>query len=189
MEKRLYHILTPVPPEELRNANCLLVGAISIPQCVLKSQVGAAPGAARQPAVHERGAAPSCLSRAPSRGPHSGSPLTRPRCWGGGCAHWACVHVSTSSLCFRFSVGSRGPSRTSRRIIISGFLEHQGKSEPEKLRRQGKRNHAPKLNSIENQTDVWNKGGKLTVSSPASAAWRARAAGPGALTSWCFLPT
>lgn len=40
MEKRLYHILTPVPPEELRNVNCLLVGAISVPQCVLKSQRG-----------------------------------------------------------------------------------------------------------------------------------------------------
>ena len=44
MEKRLYHILTPVPPEELRNVNCLLVGTISIPQCVLKSQVSTAPG-------------------------------------------------------------------------------------------------------------------------------------------------
>lgn len=40
MEKRLYHILTPVPPEELRNVNCLLVGAISIPHCVLKNQHG-----------------------------------------------------------------------------------------------------------------------------------------------------
>lgn len=40
MEKRLYHILTPVPPEELRHVNCLLVGAVSIPQCVLKSQGG-----------------------------------------------------------------------------------------------------------------------------------------------------
>uniref|UniRef100_A0A8D0Y2K0 Polynucleotide 5'-hydroxyl-kinase NOL9 n=1 Tax=Sus scrofa TaxID=9823 RepID=A0A8D0Y2K0_PIG len=40
MEKRLYHILTPVPPEQLRLVNCLLVGAISIPQCVLKSQRG-----------------------------------------------------------------------------------------------------------------------------------------------------
>ncbi|XP_021099175.1 polynucleotide 5'-hydroxyl-kinase NOL9 isoform X2 [Heterocephalus glaber] len=40
MEKRLYHILTPVPPEELRSVNCLLVGAISIPQCVFKSQHG-----------------------------------------------------------------------------------------------------------------------------------------------------
>lgn len=43
MEKRLYHILTPVPPEELRNVNCLLVGAISIPHCVLKNQVSMAP--------------------------------------------------------------------------------------------------------------------------------------------------
>lgn len=40
MEKRLYHILTPVPPEELRNVNCLLVGAISVPHCVLKNQHG-----------------------------------------------------------------------------------------------------------------------------------------------------
>ncbi|EPY86047.1 hypothetical protein CB1_000331014, partial [Camelus ferus] len=39
MERRLYHILTPVPPEELRNVNCLLVGAISVPQCVFKSQI------------------------------------------------------------------------------------------------------------------------------------------------------
>ncbi|KAM9687704.1 polynucleotide 5'-hydroxyl-kinase NOL9 isoform 1-T1 [Trichechus inunguis] len=40
MEKRLYHILTPVPPEELRDVNCLLIGAVSIPQCVFKSQRG-----------------------------------------------------------------------------------------------------------------------------------------------------
>ncbi|XP_011836679.1 PREDICTED: polynucleotide 5'-hydroxyl-kinase NOL9 [Mandrillus leucophaeus] len=40
MEKRLYHILTPVPPEELRTVNCLLVGAIAIPHCVLKCQRG-----------------------------------------------------------------------------------------------------------------------------------------------------
>nr|XP_027803394.1 polynucleotide 5'-hydroxyl-kinase NOL9 [Marmota flaviventris] len=40
MEKRLYHILTPVPPEELRTVNCLLVGVISIPQCIFKSQRG-----------------------------------------------------------------------------------------------------------------------------------------------------
>ncbi|XP_021563921.1 polynucleotide 5'-hydroxyl-kinase NOL9, partial [Carlito syrichta] len=40
MEKRLYHILTPVPPEELRTVNCLLVGAIVIPQCILKNQYG-----------------------------------------------------------------------------------------------------------------------------------------------------
>uniref|UniRef100_A0A671ET36 Polynucleotide 5'-hydroxyl-kinase NOL9 n=1 Tax=Rhinolophus ferrumequinum TaxID=59479 RepID=A0A671ET36_RHIFE len=40
VEKRLYHILTPVPPEELRNVNCLLVGAISVPHCVFKNQHG-----------------------------------------------------------------------------------------------------------------------------------------------------
>jgi hypothetical protein len=39
MDKRLYHILTPMPPEELRTVNCLLVGAVSIPQCIFKSQV------------------------------------------------------------------------------------------------------------------------------------------------------
>ncbi|XP_004705516.1 polynucleotide 5'-hydroxyl-kinase NOL9 [Echinops telfairi] len=38
VEKRLYHILTPVPPEELRSVNCLLIGAISVPQCVFKNQ-------------------------------------------------------------------------------------------------------------------------------------------------------
>ena len=40
MDKRLYHLLTPVPPEELGNVNCLLVVFISVPQCVLKSQCG-----------------------------------------------------------------------------------------------------------------------------------------------------
>ncbi|XP_003413240.2 polynucleotide 5'-hydroxyl-kinase NOL9 [Loxodonta africana] len=40
MEKRLYYILTPVPPEELRDVNCLLIGAVSVPQCVFKSQCG-----------------------------------------------------------------------------------------------------------------------------------------------------
>ncbi|XP_007940839.1 polynucleotide 5'-hydroxyl-kinase NOL9 [Orycteropus afer afer] len=40
MEKRLYHILTPVPPEVLRDVNCLLIGAVSIPQCIFKSQHG-----------------------------------------------------------------------------------------------------------------------------------------------------
>lgn len=56
MEKRLYHILTPVPPEELRNVNCLLVGAISVPQCVFKSQVGTStPRAALQVAGHVHG--------------------------------------------------------------------------------------------------------------------------------------
>lgn len=43
MEKRLYHILTPVPPEELRTVNCLLVGAVSLPQCVFTSQVSREP--------------------------------------------------------------------------------------------------------------------------------------------------
>ncbi|XP_053431461.1 polynucleotide 5'-hydroxyl-kinase NOL9 isoform X1 [Nycticebus coucang] len=38
MDKRLYHILTPVPPEELRTVNCLLVGAVSVPHCVFKNQ-------------------------------------------------------------------------------------------------------------------------------------------------------
>lgn len=40
MEKRLYHILTPVAPEQLRTVNCLLLGAVSIPSCVLKNQRG-----------------------------------------------------------------------------------------------------------------------------------------------------
>uniref|UniRef100_A0A8C8BG18 Nucleolar protein 9 n=1 Tax=Otus sunia TaxID=257818 RepID=A0A8C8BG18_9STRI len=38
MEKKLYHILTPVPPESLRLVNCLLLGNISIPNCVLVGQ-------------------------------------------------------------------------------------------------------------------------------------------------------
>lgn len=42
MEKKLYHILTPVPPENLRLVNCLLLGNIAIPNCVLVGQVGAA---------------------------------------------------------------------------------------------------------------------------------------------------
>lgn len=39
MEKQLYHILTPVPPENLRVVNCLLLGNIAIPSCVLLNQV------------------------------------------------------------------------------------------------------------------------------------------------------
>lgn len=39
MERRLFYILTPLPPEELKTVNCLLVGAISIPHCVFKKQV------------------------------------------------------------------------------------------------------------------------------------------------------
>lgn len=42
MERKLYHILTPVPPEKLRLVNCLLLGNIAIPNCVLVGQVGAA---------------------------------------------------------------------------------------------------------------------------------------------------
>lgn len=38
MDKRLYHILMPVPLEELRNVNCLLAVAICILECVTKSQ-------------------------------------------------------------------------------------------------------------------------------------------------------
>uniref|UniRef100_A0A8B9T0I1 Polynucleotide 5'-hydroxyl-kinase NOL9 n=1 Tax=Anas platyrhynchos TaxID=8839 RepID=A0A8B9T0I1_ANAPL len=40
MEKKLYHVLTPVPPENLRQVNCLLLGNIAIPNCVLVSQEG-----------------------------------------------------------------------------------------------------------------------------------------------------
>lgn len=60
MEKRLYHILTPVPPEELRNVNCLLVGAISVPQCVLKGQVSVAP-------TNSPGGSRPCTERARTR--------------------------------------------------------------------------------------------------------------------------
>lgn len=42
MEKHLYHILTPVPPENLRTVNCLLLGNIAIPNCIFVSQVGVA---------------------------------------------------------------------------------------------------------------------------------------------------
>ncbi|XP_040444228.1 polynucleotide 5'-hydroxyl-kinase NOL9 [Falco naumanni] len=40
MERKLYHILTPVPPENLRQVNCLLLGNISIPNCILVGQQG-----------------------------------------------------------------------------------------------------------------------------------------------------
>ena len=40
VEKCLYHIITPVPQEDLRIMNCLLFGAISIPQHILKNQHG-----------------------------------------------------------------------------------------------------------------------------------------------------
>nr|XP_033777577.1 polynucleotide 5'-hydroxyl-kinase NOL9 isoform X1 [Geotrypetes seraphini] len=40
MEKKMYHILTPVPPEKLRLVNCLLIGSIGIPHSILKNQHG-----------------------------------------------------------------------------------------------------------------------------------------------------
>lgn len=40
MEKKLYHILTPIHPEKLRTVNCLLLGAISIPHFVFQTQRG-----------------------------------------------------------------------------------------------------------------------------------------------------
>ncbi|XP_028922138.1 polynucleotide 5'-hydroxyl-kinase NOL9 [Ornithorhynchus anatinus] len=40
MEKKLYHILTPVPPEKLRLVNCLLIGNVVVPQSVFKNQPG-----------------------------------------------------------------------------------------------------------------------------------------------------
>ncbi|NXI54350.1 NOL9 kinase, partial [Chloroceryle aenea] len=40
MEKKLYHVLTPVPPESLRLVNCLLLGNVAIPNCVLVGQQG-----------------------------------------------------------------------------------------------------------------------------------------------------
>uniref|UniRef100_A0A452GHH3 Polynucleotide 5'-hydroxyl-kinase NOL9 n=1 Tax=Gopherus agassizii TaxID=38772 RepID=A0A452GHH3_9SAUR len=40
MERMLYHILTPVPPENLRLVNCLLLGNITIPNCVFTNQQG-----------------------------------------------------------------------------------------------------------------------------------------------------
>ncbi|EMP25920.1 Polynucleotide 5'-hydroxyl-kinase NOL9 [Chelonia mydas] len=38
MERKLYHILTPVPPENLRLVNCLLLGNITVPDCVFTNQ-------------------------------------------------------------------------------------------------------------------------------------------------------
>ncbi|XP_052574662.1 polynucleotide 5'-hydroxyl-kinase NOL9 isoform X1 [Peromyscus californicus insignis] len=40
MDQRLYHILTPLPPEELKTVNCLLIGAITVPHCIFKNQPG-----------------------------------------------------------------------------------------------------------------------------------------------------
>lgn len=38
-ERGLYFLLTPVDPSILRNVNCLLLGAIPLPSCILTSQV------------------------------------------------------------------------------------------------------------------------------------------------------
>nr|XP_048273861.1 polynucleotide 5'-hydroxyl-kinase NOL9 [Myodes glareolus] len=40
MDQRMYHIITPLPPEELKAVNCLLIGSISIPHCIIKNQPG-----------------------------------------------------------------------------------------------------------------------------------------------------
>ncbi|KAM3921042.1 polynucleotide 5'-hydroxyl-kinase NOL9 [Leptodactylus fuscus] len=40
MEKKVYHILSPLPPETLRLVNCLLIGNISIPHSIFKHQPG-----------------------------------------------------------------------------------------------------------------------------------------------------
>lgn len=39
MARGLYFLLTPVDPSVLRNVNCLLLGAISLPSCILTTQV------------------------------------------------------------------------------------------------------------------------------------------------------
>lgn len=38
-ERGLYFLLTPVEPSVLRNVNCLLLGAVPLPSCILTSQV------------------------------------------------------------------------------------------------------------------------------------------------------
>ncbi|XP_070766992.1 polynucleotide 5'-hydroxyl-kinase NOL9 [Enoplosus armatus] len=40
MVRGLYFLLTPVDPSILRKVNCLLLGAISLPSCILKTQPG-----------------------------------------------------------------------------------------------------------------------------------------------------
>lgn len=40
MERGLYFLLTPVDPSILRKVNCLLLGAVSLPSCVLTTQSG-----------------------------------------------------------------------------------------------------------------------------------------------------
>ncbi|XP_040285687.1 polynucleotide 5'-hydroxyl-kinase NOL9 [Bufo bufo] len=38
--KKVYHILTPLPPDTLRGVNCLLIGNISVPHSIFKHQPG-----------------------------------------------------------------------------------------------------------------------------------------------------
>ncbi|XP_041654250.1 polynucleotide 5'-hydroxyl-kinase NOL9 [Cheilinus undulatus] len=40
MERGLYYLLTPVDPSILRKVNCLLLGALSLPSCILTTQPG-----------------------------------------------------------------------------------------------------------------------------------------------------
>ncbi|KAM4015376.1 polynucleotide 5'-hydroxyl-kinase NOL9 [Anomaloglossus baeobatrachus] len=40
IKKKIYHILTPLPPETLRLVNCLLIGNVSIPHSIFKHQPG-----------------------------------------------------------------------------------------------------------------------------------------------------
>ncbi|CAI9617378.1 unnamed protein product [Staurois parvus] len=40
MERKVYHILTPIPPATLRLVNCLQIGNISIPHSIFKNQPG-----------------------------------------------------------------------------------------------------------------------------------------------------
>lgn len=67
MEKKLYHVLTPVPPESLRLVNCLLLGNVAIPNCVLVGQVGAAGRRGRLAGLGPPGAIPDFLFPCPVR--------------------------------------------------------------------------------------------------------------------------
>ncbi|XP_069466470.1 polynucleotide 5'-hydroxyl-kinase NOL9 [Ambystoma mexicanum] len=40
LEKKVYYILTPVPPQRLRLVNCLLIGSITVPHSIFKNQPG-----------------------------------------------------------------------------------------------------------------------------------------------------
>lgn len=114
------------------------------------------------------------------RGPYSDSPLItlssgeEIKCCRLSWLDLECVHAF--SLCFHFSVGSKGRYLTSQQIIILNFLEHQRKLEQEKLRKQMKRNYPPDLDAVGKQTDtdVFDREGNfllesLTVSNLTSA--------------------